>query len=425
LTVATQAHLNETVVPTWERLDEICRQQGPSFYLADLPHFEANCRRFLDAFRSVYPRTSIGYSYKTNYLPAFILRAHALGAYSEVVSRFEFDIARELGVGGQRIVYNGPIKRADDLRLAFSSGALVNADSIPELWEMTRVAKDLDGPARAGVRCYLGAHTPGSRFGVDVTAPEGADALAALDAAPNVRLAGLHCHHSGDRSAAQYRDRTRAMIALHREALHDRPLDYMDIGGGFASTMSPELARQLESASATFEDYAEAVGGEMRQAYGTDGPELILEPGMALLADTMTFVTRVETVKSQHRQLAVVDGSGFNIQPPWNLLRRSINLPVRVVAAPGDAPRSTGPWDVVGHTCIEKDVLHDGHVGPVGIGDYVLFDNVGAYTNVLNAPFIRGTPPIVTVDGEDVDVLRPRSTARDLVRTYITDGGGR
>jgi diaminopimelate decarboxylase len=408
-------------VQTWEGLDAVAGSCGASFYLTDLAHFEQNCRRFLGAFRSIYPNTRIGYSYKTNYLPYFVLRADALGAYSEVVSGFEFDFARELGIPGERIIFNGPVKRADDLARAFAAGAMVNADSISEIREMIRVATAdrAAGPASVGIRCYLGPETAGSRFGIDLTAPEGAEALAALDATPNLRLAGLHCHQSGDRSAQRYRHRTRAMISLHHEVLKGRPLDYIDIGGGFGGNMSPALASQLSYSPARFADYAEAVAGEMRDAYADDGPALILEPGMAVLADTMVFVTRVEAVKLQHRRLAVVDGSVFNIQPLWSILRENINLPIRVLPADHQTPPATGPWDVVGHTCVEIDVLHRGYEGPIGIGDYVVVENVGAYTNVLNAPFIRGTPAIVELSSDGPrTILRPGSTARDLLRSY-------
>lgn len=402
---------------TWARLDAAAAHHGASFYLADPARFEENHRRLLGAFQARYPRTSIGYSYKTNYLPHLIRRAHDLGAYAEVVSRFEFDLARELGVEGRRIIFNGPVKGDDDLLVALRAGARLNADSLPELRRILALAGGLPEPVAVGVRCHLSPHeTPGSRFGIDLTGPEGADALRELDAAPNVRLSDLHCHHSGDRSAERYRDRTRAMVRLHTEVLGGRPLDAIDIGGGFASPMSPALAAQLPSPPSTFEDYAEAVATEMQRAYGDGGPELILEPGMGLLADTTVFVTRVETVKLLGgRHLAVVDGSIFNVKP----LLGAINLPIHVIPAEDTGPRGDGPWDVVGHTCMEIDLLHAGYRGPIGIGDYIVVENAGAYTNVLNAPFIRGTPPILELDEDGPGrLLRPGSTVADLLRSY-------
>jgi len=403
---------------TAARLDAVAAEHGASFYLADIERFAGSYRRFEAAFRAIYPRTRIGYSYKTNYLPAFIRRAHALGAYSEVVSRFEFAYARELGIPGERIIFNGPVKASPELADAFGAGALVNADSVAEINQMIRVAEELPGgPVAIGLRCFLGPETEGSRFGIDLGGREGDEALAALAGTDSLRLAGLHCHQSGDRSAEQYRQRTKAMLALHTGLLEGRPLDFIDLGGGFASTMGPSLLAQLRYTPATFEDYAEAVAGEMAATYGADGPELILEPGMALLADTMVLVTRVETVKELGgRRLAVVDASILNTQPFQD---GRVNLPVRVVPTGHQRPPSTGPWEIVGHTCTEIDVLHRGHRGPLGIGDYVVVENVGAYTTVLNAPFIRGRPAIVELGPSGPgDVLRPRSTALDLLQSY-------
>lgn len=403
---------------TKERLDAIAAEHGASFYLADLGRFQDNYRRFEAAFRKIYPRTSIGYSYKTNYLPAFIRRAHGLGAYSEVVSRFEFAYARELGIPGERIIFNGPVKAAPELADAFRAGAMVNADSVTEVRLMAQVADEVaTTPVPIGLRCYLGPETDGSRFGIDLSGGEGAEALAALTTASSLRLAGLHCHQSGDRSAEQYRQRTKAMIGLHTGLLEGRPLDFIDVGGGFASNMSPSLVAQLRYAPATFEDYAEAVAGEMQATYGDAGPALILEPGMALLADAMALATRVETVKDLGgSQLAIVDASILNIQPFQD---GRVNLPIRVVSAAHKTPPSSGPWDVVGHTCTEIDVMHRGHQGPLDIGDYVVVENVGAYATVLNAPFIRGTPAIIELGPSGPgDVLRPQSTARDLLHSY-------
>jgi diaminopimelate decarboxylase len=406
----------EVAALPWKTLDRIGECHGGSFYLADATRFQDNCRRFVGAFRARYPRTSIGYSYKTNYLPRFILGAHAQGAYSEVVSRFEFDYALSLGIPATRIIFNGPIKRREDLLTALTSGARVNVDSLPELHEAIRTAESLPAQSTIGIRCHLGSEAPQSRFGIALDRPEATAALAALRRTQALRLAGIHCHYSGSRGAMNYRDRIRAMIGLHRDVLGNCRLDYLDLGGGFASPMSDALASQLGDTAASYDDYAEAVATEMRLAYGEDGPELILEPGMGVLADTMVFVTRVETIKdSGTRRLAVVSGSVFNVKP----LRGRINLPVHVVSANQERASLEGGCDIVGHTCMEVDVLHEGYPGAIAIDDYVVVENAGAYTNVLNAPFICGTPAIVEfVDGRPADVLRRASTVDDLIHSY-------
>jgi diaminopimelate decarboxylase len=404
---------------SWTELMAASERVGPTFYLADVERFVASCGRLLDAFRARYPRTSIAYSYKTNYLPAFIRAADSLGAWSEVVSAFEYDFAIGLGIPPERILVNGPIKGAEDLIRMIVDGARVHVDSPAEIETLLSLT-DLGagkGAIPIGLRCHLGDNTPGSRFGIDLGSDEGAAALQALDAAPQFRVAALHAHHSADRAAEVYRARAEALVGLHHDILGGRSLEYIDVGGGLASDMEPELVAQMPAAPPSFEDYAEAVAGTFRAAYGSGGPALILEPGIGLVSDAMVFVAKVELLKEiGGARYAVVDGSVFNIKP----LRHGINLPLRVVSAPGNSGRE-GPWDVVGFTCMEKgvDLLHSGCTSSMAPGDFVVVRNIGAYSIVLNAPFIRGTPPILEVkDGRPGRVLRRASTATDLLESY-------
>jgi diaminopimelate decarboxylase len=401
---------------TWSQLDALARQHGNSFFLADLDRFRLNFTRLRDCFQARYPRTAIAYSYKTNYLPAFARLADDLDAHAEVVSWFEYEYARALGVDSRRIIFNGPIKSRSDLTRAIIEGAWLNVDSLDELRTLLDLDLSVSAPVAVGLRCHLGDNTPGSRFGIDLASDAGRRAVAAIDGAKQYRLAGLHVHHSANRRAEAYRERAARIVAVHREELDDRPLEYIDIGGGFAGPMPPELSSQV-GVTETYDDYAEAIGSIMRDAYGEDGPILILEPGMALVSDAMTFVTRVEVLKSAPgADYAVVDGSVFNIKP----LRHSINLPLLPVRRPG-VHGMAGIWDVVGHTCMERsvDLLHSGYRGTLSQGDFVMLSNVGAYSTVLNAPFIHGTPPILSIVGGRANrVLRRASTARDLLASY-------
>jgi diaminopimelate decarboxylase len=414
--LASLAPIEKAAQLDWESCNKAAAVHGNSFYLADVDHFERNCRQLLTSFQSIYPNTHIGYSYKTNYQPDFARRAHAIGAYAEVVSRFELELAEQLGVPGEQIIFNGPIKRADDLVYAFSIGARINVDSIAELQEIARLTRGTALPHSIGVRCFLGGNTPNSRFGIDVASPDGAAALQSIIQHSSMRLSGLHCHHSGNRSPERYRARARAMISLHRTLLRDVPLEYLDIGGGFASSMSAGLAEQLSAQVATFADYADAIAGEFYSAYGDSGPQLVLEPGMAVVADAMVFITRVETVKRLgHRQLAVVDGSIFNIKP----LRGSINLPLTLIPRVKSESRMGGLWEVAGNTCMEVDILHTGYEGTISSGDFIAIENVGAYSTVLNAPFIHGTPAVLDFCGDlPGRTLRRASTIADLLSLY-------
>jgi diaminopimelate decarboxylase len=87
----------------------------------------------------------------------------------------------------------------------------------------------------------------------------------------------------------------------------------------------------------------------------------------------------------------------------------------REEGVPGDGV----PTDVVGYTCMEHDCLQAGCEQPLRPGDYVIFDNVGAYTVVMKPPFIQPAPAILIDDGAASFRLAKRAERlEDLFATY-------
>ena len=96
----------------------------------------------------------------------------------------------------------------------------------------------------------------------------------------------------------------------------------------------------------------------------------------------------VRLIKAQEKhQLALAAASRYDIKP--NLSAR--NLPLSVFHAPDSKPRQD-IFNIVGSTCMENDCLYDNYTGKLGVNDHIVFNNVGAYTNVLRPPFINFAP---------------------------------
>ncbi len=100
----------------------LTHEYGPAFFLLDERAFVLNVNEILAAFQTIYPRTSLGYSYKTNYLPRLCQIVQSQGQYAEVVSAMEYELARRLGVPGERIIFNGPLKLEPELSRAMLEG---------------------------------------------------------------------------------------------------------------------------------------------------------------------------------------------------------------------------------------------------------------------------------------------------------------
>jgi diaminopimelate decarboxylase len=304
-----------------------------------------------------------------------------------------------MGVPPAKILFNGPYKTKNDIATALLSGAVVNLDSPYEVTLVAQVAQENPEKRLAvGLRCNLDlAETSRSRFGFAVGTMLN-QAVEALRNLSNIDLVGLQCHYcTADKSTQLYTSIASAMLELAQTYFPDGGLRFIDLGGGFFSRMEDSLARQFPCPIPSFEDYASAIGPLFTAAFASDNsPQLILEPGLALVADAMSFCVKVIDIKTiDSRNIALVSGSIYDIKPTLNQKK----LPFSIVSRDPKPPFVIGEvTDIVGYTCMEHDVLIHGYEGRIEPGDYLIFRQVGAYTVVLRPPFIRPCPPILSID---------------------------
>lgn len=410
---------------TYRQLAEIAQQHGSPFYIFDKEAFTRNFREIRAAFTQHYPQVTIGYSYKTNYIPYLCRLVQDLGGYAEVVSRLELDLALKLGCPPAEIIYNGPVKTADDIAFALTAGIIVNIDTLRELEFVTHMARQQpETSLRIGLRInialvdsqgksHLQNELPAGRFGFSDKALE--IALRQLKETPNVQVCSLHGHtSSSNRSVWVYRT-IAAKLAEVGEKFFPETIEFLNVGGGFYGRSAAAMG--LEDPP-KFADYATAIGDVLRQYPWIKArqPCLVIEPGMALAADTMCFITQVFEVKrSGDQRLVVVDGSIFNVKP--TLHQR--NHPFAVIKKEiGTGPK--GCYSVVGATCMEKDrLLQEIESVEIEREDFIRIENVGAYTIVMTPPFINLAPPIVVRSPQSYVAIRRRQDFNDIFGSYL------
>lgn len=401
----------------WAAATRISQTQGDSFFILDDLLFRANFLSLLAAFCAHYPTVSMGYSYKTNYTPHLCRIVNDLGGYAEVVSDMEYRLAKRLGVPPQKIIFNGPYKSEAAFKEALLAGATINLDNLRDLNLVREVAAS-SPTTQLGVviRCNFDLGTGRtSRFGFDVEGREFKSALNAVREGANTYLKGLHCHFP-DRDLVSFSRRARRMVALIREIFTQAPPELVNIGGGYAGDMPDSLKTTLKTSTVTFSEYASVVGGIFADAFRGYAryPNLFLEPGTALVANTIQFYTKVVAIKTiAGRALATTAGSLFDISP----YSRMTNLPVTVVAPERDSKRIR-KFDVVGYTCIENDILARDLEASLNTDDFLCFENVGSYSIVMKPPFILPANPILVRRKESFEVIRERETDEQIFRTF-------
>ena len=401
---------------TWEHLESLAAEHGDGFWLLDLERVRSNLVGFVTAFvQAGWRDTSAAWSFKTLWLPAAVRAAWNAGALSEVVSRHEYHLALALGADPASIIFNGPLKTRQDLDDACGRGARVHLDGPDEVADLLALAHV--HPARSfrvGLRANVDFGQPvRGRFGIDAESGELQRAFRELAAQPNVTVNALHVHSSAARQPASYTRRIERLIDLVRELWPDGSApEYLDIGGGFSGSMPESLAKQMGSVPPSPDEYAAAIVPGLLRQWPRGGPRLIVEPGMALVADAMRFAARVGATKTiagvRH---AIVTASVHTLKPTLHRM----DMPFEVVRADGTSP-SDAPTVVSGWTCMEDDVLSRGCPLKLERGDWLVFDNCGAYTFVLNPRFIRGTPAVLA---REPDGRWAASRPADTVQAWL------
>ena len=398
-------------------LDE---QFGTPFYLMDAEKYRCNINNFLAAFKKRYEKVVAGYSFKTNYVPALCKIALEEGVMAEVVSEMEYELAHKIGF--EKVIFNGPIKRPAIFEKALEHGTIINLDSEYEVEMICKYAKKHpDIQLQVGMRININLTDEngnstiqcGLRFGrfgfpSDIIG-RNIDRLHEV----GIKIVSLHGHTStSDRAVLNYKIITQHMLKIC-EQYELNELKWFDIGGGYFGA-APE-GMDL-TGRPTYEDYANCVLDEALSSewFNRVQPTIVIEPGSSVVSNVFSYYTKVYQNKRVGKvNFVMVDGTVFDVKPTMH----ANNLPHKVYRATENEDGYV--CDVVGSTCMEKDVLLKEVTMPqMRAGDFIQFNGVGAYTICMTPTFINFLAPILMLkDGTFVQVRR-RQTVEDIVGIY-------
>ncbi len=392
-------------------VETLIETYGSPLFVFSEKTLRSRIRELREAFGLRHPKVRIAWSYKTNYLDAVCRIFHSEGAWAEVVGEMEYDKARHLGVPAHHIHFNGPNKPEAVLDKVLPAGTIVHLDHFDELAAAERVAERHDIRPGVAIRVNLSAEgvPPWSRFGFNLESGQARDAVERLLAGGRLDLVGLHCHlGTFIKDVSAYRQQA-AKLARFANSLredHGIMVDFIDIGGGFAS--HNKLKAQYlpgEQATPSFARYAEAVSDGLAELdYPPQHvPTLVLETGRALVDDAGHLVS---TVLANKR---MADGRrGVVIDAGVNVLFTSFWYDHDIV--PAQEMRSDlEPTVFYGPLCMNIDVVRESMLFPsLRVGDRVVFDTVGAYNVTQWMQFITYRPAVVLIaeDGRHTAIRR-------------------
>ncbi|WP_323785570.1 type III PLP-dependent enzyme [Thalassovita sp.] len=344
---------------------------------------QQQAHRFLDGFPGL-----VSYAVKANPDEAVLVNLVAAGITV-------FDVASPAEMAAVRAVcpdavlhYNNPVRSPAEVAAAAEFGiASASVDCPRELDKLAVLGGDLEISVRLALPVKGAAYDFGAKFGVG---PAQAVALLRQVAARGYRPALTF--HPGTQCAAPEAWEAYITAAADVARRAGVVIDRLNVGGGFASHRAgaaPDLSRIFDRIS------------QVACAVFDPVPQLVCEPGRAMVAEAFSLAARVKAMRS--------DGSVFlndGIYGALSELRDMSGLDRLRCFAPDGEARSGRPVSRIlfGPTCDSLDRLPDPFALPDDLqeGDYILFDGMGAYSMALATRF-NGYGPTQSVTVASLD----------------------
>lgn len=429
-------------------LDELAREHGTPLYVASAASLRRRCAQLAAAFAGFPRPVRLHFSYKTNLVAGVLGVLHGEGLGAEVVNGYELWLARKLGVDGARIVFNGPNKTDEELSAALAERVgLIVCDGLAEVKRLEALSDRAGAVAPValrvcpdvvpkGMNASTGTGSRKNQFGFDLGSAELAEAMRACVRSARLRLRGVHVHiGSGIHDLDAFRRAARRALEAQAQALRSgAQADVLDLGGGLGTAASREfsslgmlwylatgrLPRPPDpEPPGHLARYAQAVGEAVQDGareLSIPVPELVLEPGRAVVSDSQVLLLRVGAVKERAGvgRFALTDGGAMSTSMMFLSEHHAVLLAGR------EAPED-GCTSLFGRVPSPLDVLYRRLPMPrLREGDVLAVTDAGAYFTSTSTNFGGPRAAVLLLDGGEAKLVRRRETFEDLARVELS-----
>jgi ornithine decarboxylase len=336
-----------------------------------------------------FPFARIFYAVKANPDNEVLSLLRDLGACFDIASPYELDKLLALGVSAERCSYGNTIKKRKEIRHAFEAGVrLFASDSEPDLRNIAANAP--------GAKVYIRLLTEGSHTADwPLSRKFGCQTEMAVELLLLAKELGLEPYGVSFHVGSQQRDISAWDSAIDKVKVifdwmlneHGISLKMINMGGGFPANY---INRTNDLAT-----YAEEITHYLREDFGDDLPEIILEPGRSLCSNAGVLVSEVVLISRKsysalHRWVYTDVGKFSGL---IETLGESIRYPIYT-----EKDEELEECVIAGPTCDSADIMYEDHKYELPldleIGDRLYWFSTGAYTTSYSAIEFNGFPPL-------------------------------
>jgi len=393
---------------------EIAAAVGTPFYVYSTATLLRHFKLFDDALRGM--DHLVCYAMKAASNQAILKTLGDAGAGMDVVSGGEYMRAKAVGVPGDRIVFSGVGKTADEIRLALTGGIRqFNVESEPEMQVLNAVALELGVVAPITIRvnpdvdakthAKIATGKSENKFGIPISRAHEVYAMAG--ALKGLDVIGIDVHIGSQLTDLAPFEAAYNKVAELTEELRAQGhnIKRLDLGGGLGipyerSNEAPPLPS----------DY----GALVKRTLGHLGCEIEIEPGRLIAGNAGLMVSEVIYVKEgEDREFLIIDGAMNDLIRPAMYDAHHDIVPVVEAAAGIEMAK----YDIVGPVCESGDTFaKHREMAPMKSGDLVAFRSAGAYGAVMASEYnSRPLVPEVLVNCDQFAVIRARPTFDEMI----------
>lgn len=376
-----------------------------SFFVCDLGDIVKKWKRFQKTLPMVKPY----YAVKANPDRQILELMALLGANFDCASKPEIKAILDMGVSPNRIVFANPCKQTSFIKYAATKNVrLMTFDNEMELHKIKQFYPDAELFLRIRVDDSKSVCKLGTKFGADIT-----ETYHLLETAKhlNLNVVGVSFHvGSGCYDASLFYD----AVKLSRKVFDQgKDVGYqfsiLDIGGGFPGDDLSKI---------TFEEMAES----LKDGFNTFFPpemnvKFIAEPGRYFVASACTSVCNVTSVRKVEKETDSSEDSYMyylndGVYGSFNCVLFDHYHPTPVALHPREGLFESSVW---GPTCDSMDCIAKSALLPkLNIGEWVYFENMGAYTVAAASRFngFKGPKVIYMCRSKYAELIQGKELSR-------------
>jgi len=396
---------------THQQLIEIAEEFGTPVYVYHAERIAEQYEKLQKAFAGSNARFFYACKSLTNL--NVLKYIQSIGASLDCVSINEVKLGLMAGFDKKDILFTPNCVDFTEIVDAKELGVNINIDNISILEQFGHkfgnsypVCIRLNPHIMAGGNFKISTGHIDSKFGISIHQMRHIERIVK---STQLNVTGIHMHTGSE--IKDVRVFLEGLEVMFNTATHFPDLEFIDLGSGFkvpyqpgdAETDIADLGKKVAQAFIAFEKET----GKNLQVW--------FEPGKYLVSQCGYFVVRTNVIKQTPAAVFAGVNSGFN-----HLIRPMMYDAYHHIENISNPKGPERIYNVVGNICETDTFAFDRKLHEVREGDYLVFNNAGAYGFEMSSNFNSRLKPaeVMVIDGK-AKLIRKRDVFEDLLKNQV------